>query len=309
MGKRFIGIDFGGTFIKGGLVDENGNIIVLDSVPTLAEEGPDAVIGRIAGLIEKLSQGVSVCGIGLGIPGLIDSERGEVVTSNNIRWTNVNIVAALKKRFSCPIKITNDANAAALGEGRFGAGKKYKTSVFITIGTGVGGGVIIDGKIYAGNKSAGAEIGHMIIRPNGEQCTCGSKGCYETYASATALVRETKKAIADHPDCLMAKVPSEEICGKTAFEYADSDPVAKKVLDEFFENLAIGVTNIANILRPEAIIFGGGMSKEGERLTAPVKEYLKKHIYAGELGPDVEIICSTLKNAGVCGAAALNMGE
>lgn len=306
--KKYIGIDFGGTFIKGGVVDEAGNILVLDSVPTVANEGVAAVIGRIERLIEKLSVGEKIEGIGLGIPGLIDDENGEVVISGNIGWERVNIVSELKKKFQCPIRITNDANAAALGESEFGSGKKYSSSVFITIGTGIGSGIIIDNKIFSGNKGAGAELGHMIIRPNGQPCTCGSFGCYETYASATALVRETKKAIEENPDTLMRAVPIEEVDGKTAFDYADrGDAVAKRVLDEYIENLAVGITNVANILRPQAIILGGGISKQGERLLEPLRKYLKAHIFAKGLGPSVELVCSSLKNAGVCGAAALNM--
>ena len=305
--KKFIGIDFGGTFIKGGLVDETGEILALDSVPTLAEEGVFAVIERIKKLIDKLSEGYNVQGIGLGIPGLIDCEKGEVVVSGNIGWERVKIVGELKKQYSCPIKITNDANAAALGESRFGSGKRYSSSVFITIGTGIGSGIIIDNKIFSGNNGAGAEIGHMIIRKNGEKCTCGNRGCFESYASANALIRETKKAIKKTPDTLMKSVPLSEVDGKTAFIFADKDAAAKKVLDEYLTNLSIGITNVANIFRPEAIILGGGISKEGDRLINPIKEYLKDHVYAKALGPKVEIVCSTLKNAGVCGAAALNM--
>ena len=309
MENVYVGIDFGGTYIKGGIVTARGEILRLDDIPTESELGSEAVIKNIVAFIKRLSVGFEgrVSGIGLGIPGLIDGEKGEVIVSNNIAWERVNIVAALEKEFSCPIKITNDANAAALGEHKFGAGSKYRSSVFITIGTGIGSGIIIDGKIFAGNKGAGAELGHMIIHPNGEPCACGSRGCYERYASATALIRETKKAIENNPDTLMREVPIEEVGGRTAWQYADKDATAKRVLDEFFENLAIGVTNVANILRPEAIIFGGGMSKEGDKLIEPVKAYLKAHIFAKGLGPQVELLCSKLKNAGVCGAAALNM--
>ena len=304
--KKYIGIDFGGTFLKGGLVDETGEILKLDTVPTLAQDGADAVIARIAALIETLSEGEKIEGIGIGIPGLIDSKNGEVVVSGNLGWERVKIVAALEKKFNCPIKITNDANAAALGESAFGSAKKYSSSVFITIGTGIGSGIIIDNKIFDGNMGAGAELGHMIIRPNGEPCACGSFGCYERYASATALIRETKKAILNE-DTLMRSVPIDEVSGKTVFEFCDKDKVAERVLNEYLENLAVGVTNVANILRPQAIIFGGGIAKEGDKLLVPLRKYLKEHIFAKGLGPQVELLCSSLKNAGVCGAAALNM--
>ena len=308
MERYYIGIDFGGTFIKGGLVNESGEILVLDSIPTEAEKGAEDILGRIAKFIRVLAGEKGISGIGLGIPGLIDEDAGEVVMSGNLNWTHVKVVNYLRREFVCPVRITNDANAAALGESKFGSGRAFNSSVFITIGTGIGSGIVIDGKLFTGNRGAGAELGHMIIHPNGEPCTCGSFGCYETYASATALKRETQKAAKANPKCLMAKeVPYDELSAKTVFIYADRDPVAKKVLDEFLENMAIGVVNVANIFRPEAIIFGGGMAKEGDGLLIPLRAYLKKYIFAKNLGPQVELLCSTLKNAGVCGAAALNM--
>ena len=177
------------------------------------------------------------------------------------------------------------------------------------MGTGVGSGIIIDGKIFSGNHSAGAEIGHMIIHPDGEPCSCGNRGCLETYASATALKRETLKEIARNPYSKMNEVKKSEVGGKTAFMYAKCDESAKRVVDKYIEDLAIGITNVANIFRPEAIILGGGVAKEGEALLAPLRKKLSERIYAKGLGPEVEILCSTLKNAGVFGAAALNIDK
>lgn len=307
MNKVFLGIDFGGTYIKGGAIDKNGEMLKFDKIPTESEKGVNSVIARLVELITRLIGEDIACGIGLGIPGLIDSGEGEVVISGNVKWERVKIVDKLKKHFSCPIKIQNDANVAALGECRFGVGKRFSDCVFLTLGTGVGSGIIINGKIFAGNKSAGAEIGHMVIHPGGEPCSCGNRGCLETYASATALKRETIRAIAENPDTLMREVPPDKIGGRTAFLYADRDEFAKKIVDKYVEDLAIGITNVANILRPEAIILGGGVAGEGENLLAPLRKKLSERIFAKGLGPKVEILCSTLKNAGVFGAAALNM--
>lgn len=209
MEKVYIGIDFGGTSIKGGIVTADGKILYKSSVPTDAKEGVKKVISNIVKLIRDLEahNDDEIQGIGIGIPGLIDGENGVVVVAGNLYWSDVHIVDELHKYFDYPIKITNDANAAALGEAKFGSGKNYKTSVFVTLGTGIGGGIVIDGKLYEGNKSAGGEIGHMIIHPHGEQCTCGNKGCWETYGSATAIIRETRRP------CKRTRIPK---CGRSA---------------------------------------------------------------------------------------------
>ena len=307
MKKSYVGIDFGGTYIKGGVINERGEMLNFDQIPTESEKGVNSVIERLVAFIKHLSGGEDIVGIGLGIPGLIDSGEGEVVISGNIKWERVKIVDELKKYFTCPIKIQNDANVAAYGECRFGVGKRYNDCVFLTLGTGVGSGIIINGKIFCGNRSAGAEIGHMVIHPGGEPCSCGNRGCFETYTSATALKRETIKAINNNPQTKMREVPFEEIGGKTAFLYAKEDDCAKRIVDKYVEDLAIGIVNVANIFRPEAIILGGGVSREGENLLAPLRKKLSERIFAKGLGPQVEILCSTLKNAGVYGAAALNM--
>ena len=310
MEKVYIGIDFGGTSIKGGIVTADGKILYKSSVPTDAKEGVKKVISNIVKLIRDLEahNDDEIQGIGIGIPGLIDGENGVVVVAGNLYWSDVHIVDELHKYFDYPIKITNDANAAALGEAKFGSGKNYKTSVFVTLGTGIGGGIVIDGKLYEGNKSAGGEIGHMIIHPHGEQCTCGNKGCWETYGSATAIIRETRRAMQAHKDSEMWKVGGlENVDGKTAFDYADVDEYAKQVVDEYIDNLSIGLINIANIFRPEVIIIGGGVANQGDSLILPLREQVKGWLFARSSGPNVGIIFASLKSAGIVGAAALNM--
>ena len=308
--EYYVGIDLGGTYIKGGLVNTKGEIIKFARIPTQADKPAEYVLDDIERLIEDLLEGQSgkLMGIGMGIPGLVDGTRKNVVIAPNLHWKNVTVAARYEKKFGCVTTLSNDANCAGLGEARFGPGAKYSSSVFLTLGTGVGGAIIIDGKLYEGNACAGAEIGHMIIRAGGNQCACGNKGCYETYASASALVRETKKAMQANKNSKMWEVGSlDNVSGKTAFDYYEIDLTAKKVIDEYVENLTIGIINIANIFRPAAVILGGGVSKQGANLTDRVDKLLKAGIFAGNLGPEVKVLTASLTEAGVVGAASLNM--
>lgn len=306
----YVGIDLGGTFIKGGLVSYRGEILKFERVPTRVQDGSAAILSDLDKMIETLVKGLKgkLMGIGIGIPGLVDSKRENVVIAPNLGWKNVEVADALKEKYACPVVLANDANAAGLGEAKFGSGAKYDSSVFLTLGTGVGSAIILNGKLFEGNCSAGGEVGHMIIRAGGNQCACGRCGCYETYASATALIRETKKAMLENRTSKMWEIKSvDNVCGKTPFDYYNTDETAKKVVDEYVENLTIGILNVANILRPQAILLGGGIAKQGKFLTEKVDRLLKQWIYAGELGPEVKILTATLDEAGVIGAASLNM--
>ena len=312
--KYYIGIDLGGTFIKGGIVDDEGNIITRDKVPTESEKGASGVVANIVKLSRMLLDKVNmttddVVGIGMGVPGMIDSENGLVVYSNNLAWEDFSISREVEASLGLPVKIANDANVAALGEARFGCGKDYKTSVMLTLGTGVGGGIVIDGKLYEGNRSAGAELGHAVIIAGGEQCTCGRRGCLEAYASATALIRDTKRAMEAHPESKMWEIGSlDAVNGKTPFDYRDTDAVAREVVDTYIERLGAGIANLANELRPEIMILGGGVCSEGAALTDPLQAILDREIFAGTRGPAVKIVTATLENdAGLLGAAALFM--
>jgi glucokinase-like ROK family protein len=308
-----VGIDLGGTFIKGGICDDAGNIIVSDKTETCADGGAEVVAGRIAALCKSLLEKAGltandVCGIGMGVPGMIDSEKGEVVYANNLGWEHFAICSSVKEKTGLDVKIANDANVAALGEAVFGAGKGCKNVVMLTLGTGVGGGLILDGKLYEGNGSAGAELGHFVMIKDGEQCTCGRRGCYEAYASATALIRDTKRAIKNHPESLMSE--AEQVDGRTAFIYRYKDKYAAKVVDDYIGYLATGITNIANVFRPEKVIIGGGISGEGEKLMAEIQQRVDAEIYAGTMGPAVKIETAALGNrAGTLGAAALVFGD
>ncbi len=308
--KYYIGIDLGGTFIKGGIITKKGEMIAKGEVPTETEKGADGVVANICKLADSLIEkgGIPrehVAGIGLGSPGMIDSENGMVLYAANLSWVRVPLVEKLQKASGFKVKITNDANAAALGEAMFGASKQYRDSVLITLGTGLGGGIIIDKKIFAGNRSAGAELGHMIIKAGGEKCTCGLKGCFEAYCSATALIRQTRRAMEKHKDSLMWEVGIENVNGKTPFDYYDKDPVAKRVVNNYLKMLTVGFINVANVFRPEAIILGGGISKQ-TWIAKPLQKMLDKNIFASGHGPWVKVEIAKLRNdAGTYGAAAM----
>ena len=312
--KYYIGIDLGGTFIKGGIVDGNGKIVAEGKVPTESELGGEKVMDNVAFLIKSLfdKSGLSkndVAGVGMGVPGMIDSKNGVVIFSNNLKWHHLHIAEGVESRTGLSVKIANDANVAALGEAVYGAGSDVDDSILLTLGTGVGGGIIVGNKLVEGNKSAGAELGHMVIAHNGEQCTCGRKGCLEAYASATALIRDTKRAMEAHKDSKMWEIGSlDNVTGKTAFDYQNTDIYAKEVVDNYIEMLACGIANIANIFRPHTVMLGGGVCAQGDNLIKPLQKIVDREIFAGDLGPKCPIAIAKLGNkAGILGAAALIM--
>lgn len=313
--RYYIGIDLGGTFIKGGIVNENGEILLCDKTPTEVEKGDHGVAENIArlalDLLSRLGLTTSdVEGLGIGSPGMIDSARGNVIYANNLGWENFMIGEELSSMLGgIPVKIGNDANVAALGEVKFGAARNYSSAIMITLGTGVGGGIVIDGKLVEGNLGAGAELGHTVIVHGGEQCSCGRRGCFEAYSSATALVRDTRRAMEAHTDSKMWEIGTlDAVNGKTVFDYAPVDAYAKEVLDSYIEHLACGLINYANIFRPEVILLGGGVCAQGDNLIKPLQAIMDKEIYAGDKGPRVPILIAELENsAGLLGAAALLM--
>ena len=317
-----IGIDVGGMSIKGGIVDsDNGKILVQYAIPTTTKYTKEYSISEdIAKVIDYILNEANmkiddIVGIGIGQPGSIDSERGVIRYSNNIALENVPVVDELHKKYNLPIYISNDANCAALGEYVFGAGRGYKDIVFITLGTGVGSGIIIDGKLFEGRAGAGAEAGHMVIVVDGEKCNCGSRGCWETYASATALIRQTKAAmeLPENKDSLMHQIAAEEgkVSGKTAFVAAKKgDKGGQAVVDQYIRYIGVGLVNMANIFRPDAILIGGGISKEKEYLTNPLQKMMDTEAFGGKFNPRVVVKTASLQNdAGILGAAALVMKE
>lgn len=311
--KNYIGIDIGGMSVKGLAVNGSGAVLSEGVVKTDLKDG-NALAEGVAGLVNRLISlsGLGVRGFegaGIGCPGVIDSRNGTVVFAGNLHLKNFPLVKAVEDLINIPVKMTNDANAAALGEVKFGAGKAYDNAVMITLGTGVGGGVIIDGRLFEGYKSAGAELGHMVIAEGGRQCTCGRRGCFEAYSSAAALMKSTAEAMKNNKNSAMwGKYTPETATGKTAFEFADTDVTAKGVVDEYVRYLACGLTNVINVFRPRVIILGGGVSEQGERLLKPVREIIEKEIFGGNGYAPVEVIKATLGNkAGAFGAASLFM--
>ncbi len=308
-----IGIDIGGMSIKAGLVDGNGQIVCSNRSVTdkNQEQSLKNIISQIEDLLSEKSVSVKdIKGIGIGCPGLISSEEGVVDHNSNMKWENFHIVDLLKERFDTVIKLSNDANVAALGETIYGAAKNYQNVVMLTLGTGVGGGIIIDNKIYEGGYSKGAELGHMVIVKGGEKCGCGRRGCLEAYASATGLIRMTKKEMQKNSKSIMWDYVNgdiDKVGGKTAFECSkQGDVSAKKVVRKFVGYLAEGIINFANIFRPEAFIIGGGVSAQGDYLIDKLKKYCEKFNYGYKNAPKPEIVTATLGNdAGIIGAAAL----
>lgn len=306
----YIGIDLGGTNIAVGVVNKEGKILKSGSRPTLATRHYTEIVKDMAELCtELLSEcGFSVDdleGIGIGSPGTIDSANGVIVYSNNLHWDNVPLAEELQKYINVPVQIENDANAAALGEYVVN-GDGAESFVAITLGTGVGGGIIINKGIYRGFNGAGGELGHITLVNNGESCTCGRNGCWEAYASVTALINQTKKAIEAHPESLMTSVAEKEgkVSGRTSFEAAkQGDAVAQSVVDQYIEYVADGITSIINIFQPNVLVIGGGISKEGDRLLNPIKEYVKKYSYCKAVAQTEIKIATLMNDAGIIGAA------
>lgn len=312
-----IGIDVGGMSIKGGAVTLDGQIVFKTSIPTTEKYTADYSISEdIRKVIDAVLEGAKITikdvkGIGIGQPGSIDSKKGTIRYSNNIVLENVPVVAELKRYFDVPIFINNDANCAALGEHVFGAGKGYNDVIFVTLGTGVGTGFILDGKLFEGRECAGTEGGHMQIdmSPDAPACSCGRKGCWEAFASATALIRQTKAAMESDKSSLMYKFAEKEgkVSGKTAFLAAKAgDKTAQKVVDTYISYVASGLVNLVNIFCPDAILIGGGISYEKEYLTNPIQKAINEERFGAKFNPKVEIKTASLKNdAGILGAAAL----
>ena len=312
--KYYAGLDLGGTFVKGGIVDEEGNILVKDKIPTGKERPYEEIAKDMAELAAELAKRANVpagalAAAGIGSPGLIDSGKGIVVYNNNLGWKKAALAAEVKKYLGVPVYVTNDANAAALGEHFCGSGRKYSSLILVTLGTGVGGGIIIDGKLFEGNKSAGAEIGHSVIRMGGEKCTCGRRGCFEAYASATALIRQTKRAMERYPESKMWQIAGnlDGVDGKTAFDgQRAGDPAADRVVKFYIRCLAEGICNLLNEFRPQAILLGGGVCGEGDNLLLPLKKEVDKRLFGGTDYAPFDLCTASLGNdAGLCGAARL----
>ena len=315
MSELVLAIDIGGTSMKGALVDRQGHLSSRFVVPVVAGEEQESALDRLIASakesLQSLSEGDRVIGIGCGVPGGINTFTGVCDYASNLGWKNLPVARILSDKLSLPCKIDNDANAAMLGEIQFGQEKAYRNAILLTLGTGIGGGIFVNGQLYVGNEGKGAEIGHMVIVAGGIPCPCGRKGCFETYASATALTREAKKAMEAHPESLMAEEVRKgvKIDAALPFECAKKgDEVAQQVVDQYIEYLGVGCLNLIDIFRPEVIVLSGGVSKQGENLRQPLERYLEKFGYGFgvDKAPKVDIKISRLgADIGIYGAAAL----
>lgn len=306
---KTIGVDLGGTNIKAALVDENGHIVQEKAVKTNLPRPAESVCDDIAALCRELAQGESVAGIGVGCPGTVDG--GTVLYSNNLGWKNFSIGNYLAAKTGLPVRIANDANAAALGEALSGCAKGAHSAVILTLGTGVGGGVVLDGRLLTGYTGAAAEPGHMVIldTPDAVRCTCGRRGCLEAYASATALIRMTKESIASHPDSLMRRM---KLSGLTAFDAAKlNDPAGQAVVTQYIHNLAVGIANLINIFFPEVVGLSGGVANQDESLLVPLRREVESLVFGHDFAQKKTRIvkCSLGYQAGVIGAALLPREE
>ncbi|MBQ1212220.1 MAG: ROK family protein [Clostridia bacterium] len=319
--KYTVGVDLGGTKMCAGLVDENYKIIDKVKAPTGAERESGLILADLAAICREVCEknGVSLAdveGIGIAIPGAVVPETGVVVYSCNLpTFKDLSVTEELKKLTGIEkIEIANDANAAALGEAVAGAAKGARSSVMITLGTGVGGGVILDGKILTGINGAAAELGHTVVKTDGELCSCGRRGCFEVYSSATALKKMTreaiKRAISLNIDTEMVKAAEgdpDNADTRIAFDCAKKGDIeAQRLVDEYIKNLGCGLTNMINTFQPEVLSIGGGISGEGDYLLKPLLPIIEHEQYTRHFGVRTKIKIAELGNdAGIIGAAAL----
>ena len=308
-----IGIDIGGTSIKGAAIYDDGRMLDVFSLPVIKGEPGEVTINKLIDLVdiyikEQHIEG-DIVGIGIGIPGLLDIEKGVVTFSGNLKWVDLPVADLFKRKLPYPVRIANDANVATLGEAKLGAGKGVEYVVMLTLGTGVGGGMVFNGQLYEGNEGKGAEVGHIVMEYDGRQCSCGRRGCLEAYASATAIINDTSKAMAEHPESLMHQEARElgKVDGRVAFRAArKGDPVALKVVDQYVFYLSEGILNFCNIFRPNVVILSGGIANEGDYLFDKINNYLEKAQYGFPRSPVVKVVPAKLGyDSGKIGAACL----
>ena len=313
-----LGIDLGGTNIVAGVVDKKYKIVAKASCKTAVPRPESEICDSMAEVAKKAVEKAKLTmddieSVGIGVPGAVNPKTGVIEYSANLFFHNWEVVEMMEERLGKKVHIENDANAAALGEYLAGSAKDARNAVAITLGTGVGGGIIIDGKIYSGSNFAGAELGHMVIVKDGKECACGRRGCWETYASATGLINLTKQKILSEKleFSYMLKLCDGDINkvnGRTAFDaMRDGDPTAKSVVEEYISYLSCGLVNIINIFQPDVLCIGGGISNEGENLLGPVRSYVERERYTKHNDKQTVICKCTLGNdAGIIGAAYLD---
>lgn len=317
---KYVGVDIGGTNLKAGLVDENGVLLATQKMKVASIADDDGLAWTVASLVQELAHTVNisvsdVASVGVGVPGTVEIRSGSINYTCNLPLRNVPLRKLFHRYLSIPLYIENDANCAALAEFLVGAGRDSKRFVTITLGTGVGAGIVHNGKIYHGANGMAGEVGHMVIQRGGLPCPCGRHGCWEQYASATALKRMTAAALAAHPHSILAQVVAENegrVSGQSAFIAARrGDPVGQQVCDEYVDYLACGVVNVVNIFQPDTLAIGGGVSNEAEeQLLLPVQQRVARESIPCGRDRRTRIIKAELGNrAGIIGAALLGKNK
>ena len=309
----YIGLDVGGTNIKAGLLDETGAVLYRTKAPTPKTRKSEEIADDMCRLVQTVltESGIAetaVESIGVGIPGVCSEERGTVIYTPNINFSAFPLRAHMQKTFSLPVHLANDANCAALGE-YFCLPQRPRDMILITLGTGIGGGLILDGKLHTGFNGIAGEVGHILLCPGGEPCECGRQGCWESYASVSALIRQTRAFIASHPESSFAKSVGNDLSdlsGKTAFDFAKAgDKDAQNIVDTWIGYVAEGLIDIINIFQPELLLIGGAISGEGDALLAPLSGIVEDKMYKS-YGPGTKIAAASKGNdAGLIGAAFL----
>ena len=317
---KYVGVDIGGTNLKAGLVDENGVLLATQKMKVASIADDDGLAWTVASLVQELAHTVNisvsdVASVGVGVPGTVEIRSGSINYTCNLPLRNVPLRKLFHRYLSIPLYIENDANCAALAEFLVGAGRDSKRFVTITLGTGVGAVIVHNGKIYHGANGMAGEVGHMVIQRGGLPCPCGRHGCWEQYASATALKRMTAAALAAHPHSILAQVVAENegrVSGQSAFIAARrGDPVGQQVCDEYVDYLACGVVNVVNIFQPDTLAIGGGVSNEAEeQLLLPVQQRVARESIPCGRDRRTRIVKAELGNrAGIIGAALLGKNK
>lgn len=310
----YLGIDIGGTNIACGVVDERFQIIARESIKTHTERGYQEILADVISCAKSAVKTADISFneikyVGVGCPGAIDCENGFIHYSNNLRFENIPLGKDLSKAFDKNVFVDNDANCAAAAEFFAGSARGAKNAVIITIGTGIGSGIIINSKLYGGSNNAGGEIGHTVISFDGELCSCGRKGCFEAYCSASALIRMTKEISMQFPETIMNRLARTEgkFSARTAFNAMKlGDKFAEKLIDKYISYLACGIANIINTFQPDIIAIGGGVCNEGDTLLIPLKSKIENEVYARNMPKNTEIVlCQLANHAGIIGAALL----
>lgn len=311
---NYLGIDLGGTNVAAAVVTPSGAIIGRASLPT--PRGAAQVVNCMAQAARAAAQAAGtslqdVAAVGVGSPGTIQPDTGMVKYWSKLDFNDVPLADMLSAQLDRPVLLENDANAAALGEFAAGAGRGSSSMVAITLGTGVGGGAVLDGRLYTGFNYAGMEVGHFVIEYGGRLCTCGRRGCFEAYCSATALIKRTRELMEQHPESLLWRLAQgslEHVNGRTPFDgAARGDFTALQIIDEYVSYLGCGVASLVNIFQPEIFCIGGGPSAQGENLMGPVREILQREDYARNQARRTRLVRATLGNdAGIIGAALLS---